>query len=127
MRNALDAWIEAERGRFALWLPVAMAAGVVVYFAGRVEPPGWVGAAMALPGLALALVARHRMLLRACGLVALAAGLGFGSAQFATWRAPAPIEVPSRATFVTAQILAVELLPAGRRILLRGCFGTHSA
>ena len=42
-----DAWAEAERGRFALWLPVAATAGVVGYFALSREPALCSGPAVA--------------------------------------------------------------------------------
>src|SRR4051812_48404532 len=38
---------EAERGRFVLWLPVFMAAGVLLYYDLRFEPPAWIGAKFA--------------------------------------------------------------------------------
>ncbi len=41
--RALALWhalLAAERGRFALWLPVFMGAGDAFYFALRAEPPG---------------------------------------------------------------------------------------
>jgi hypothetical protein len=34
----LETWRAAERGRFALWLPVFMGAGVLCHFAPRAEP-----------------------------------------------------------------------------------------
>ena len=37
-------WVEAERGRFFLLLPVAMGAAILVYFALPTEPPLWTGA-----------------------------------------------------------------------------------
>ena len=39
-------WAFAERGRFVLWLPVAMTAGNVAYFSLLDEPAGWSGAAV---------------------------------------------------------------------------------
>ncbi len=41
-----SAWLEAEQGRFALLLPVAMGAAILLYFALPAEPrwrPGWRG------------------------------------------------------------------------------------
>ncbi|MBW4092849.1 MAG: hypothetical protein HIU82_17360 [Proteobacteria bacterium] len=35
------------RDRLVLWVPVAMGVGVLVYFALRFEPPGWLGASVA--------------------------------------------------------------------------------
>ena len=43
--DRLRAWADAERGRFAPWLPVCMGAGVVLYFSLRTEPrSGWAAA-----------------------------------------------------------------------------------
>src|SRR5690348_10274120 len=47
----LARWAAAERGRFVIWLPICMAAGVVLYDAFRTEPPGWAGAALGLAAL----------------------------------------------------------------------------
>ena len=46
-RCLAHAWADilaAEQGRFALWLPVFMGAGVLAYDALRAEPPAWIGA-----------------------------------------------------------------------------------
>jgi competence protein ComEC len=116
----LDALIEAERGRFVLWLPVAMGAGVAGYYALRSEPPVWLGAAGAAAGLgALLLAGPGRLCLWGVAALWVSASLGFASAQFATARAP-PFDppFPSRATIVTGVVRAVEVLPEGRRITL---------
>ena len=111
-------WVEAERGRFALWLPVAMTAGVLLYFELAEEPAWWVGVVvLALAGVGARAFRRRRSWCFGIALVA-AGGLGFGSAQFATERAAGSIEVPSRATFVSGTVRAVEVLPAGRRVVV---------
>jgi competence protein ComEC len=114
----LAAWRDAEAGRFALWLPVFMGAGVLVYFDLRFEPPLWWGPSVALPSIVLAIAARG--LPRAAVLPIAAAALGFASAQVATARAP-PIEsgLPYRATIAAGTVKAVEILPGGRRIVLQ--------
>ncbi|HVY13766.1 MAG TPA: ComEC/Rec2 family competence protein [Rhodopila sp.] len=108
------AWLEAERDRLPLWLPVFVGAGVATYYALRFEPPFWTGA-VACAGLVLpaALVPPSRLL-----LVPLAAmALGFAAGQVATARAP-PIEtaIPSKAVIVSGVAGAVEMLPEGRRV-----------
>ncbi|MBY0337820.1 MAG: hypothetical protein K2X11_14480 [Acetobacteraceae bacterium] len=52
---------EAERGRLALWLPVAMIAGVAAFFHPRAEPAAWIAWAALLP-LPLALLVARRSL-----------------------------------------------------------------
>jgi competence protein ComEC len=117
LKVALEAWLDAERERLALWLPVFMGAGVLAYYALRFEPAPWVGIAVAIPAVGLAIgVPCGRSLL---GPIA-AAALGFAAAQIATACAP-PIEVdlPTHATIVTGTIRAVEVLPKGRRVTIQ--------
>ena len=111
-------WRESEAGRFALWLPVFMGAGVLAYFSLRFEPPAWWGAAVAVPCLVAVVFGPGTC--RVGLLPVFAAAIGFASGQFATARAP-PIEtgLPSTATIVTGTVRAVDLLPDGRRILLQ--------
>jgi competence protein ComEC len=114
----LRAWMAAESGRFALWLPVLMAAGVVLYFSLSAEPPVLLGAACFCGLSAYAWLAGPRFGPRACLTAAAAVALGLASAQFATFRAAPLIEVPTHATIVTGVVRAVEQLPEGRRITI---------
>ena len=120
LKDTLDAWLDLERERLPVWLPVFMAAGVLAYFSLRMEPAPWIGAACAAPAIILAVaLPRLRWLI---GPIA-ATALGFAAAQFATARA-APIEadLPTRAVIVTGTIQAVEALPEGRRITIHPAF-----
>ena len=112
---------EAERGRFALWLPVFMGAGVLAYYALRQEPPDWIGAKIAVAGFAAGMASRNWRILRAIGFSAGFAALGFASAQYATARLP-PIEadLPASAMIATGTVRSVEVLSPGRRITLSG-------
>ena len=117
LQAALESWLDTERERNALWLTVFMGAGVLGYYALRVEPAPWVGAAVALPMIGLAVrVPGLRWLIAPLAATA----LGFASGQLATARAP-PIEVdlPNRATIVTGTVRAVEALAEGRRITIQ--------
>ena len=114
-----DAWAEAERGRFALWLPVAATAGVVGYFALSREPALCSGPAVAVVAtLACWLMRGHRSGFGLASL-ALAAALGFSASTLATWRAAVTMEVPRTASVVSGEVEAVEILPVGQRVLLR--------
>ena len=116
MKAALDFWLDLERERLAVWLPVFMGAGVLGYYALRFEPTQWFGAAIAVPAVVIAVwLPGVRWLF---GPLA-ATALGFTAAQFATSRAP-PIEadLPTHAAIVTGTIRAVEALPEGRRITI---------
>lgn len=112
------AWVEAERGRFFLTLPVAMAVGAAGYFEFLSEPPLWAGAAAACVALALLAVVGRWMLARAICHLVVAASLGFTAAQAATWRCEPMIEIPTKATIVTGVVRAVDILPAGLRVLI---------
>lgn len=115
----LFAWAEAERGRFALWLPVLMTAGAVAFLSLRADPPAWIAPA-ALGGASVALWRAWTLALpRAVLAAAVALALGFASAQLATWRAPALLDVPTRATIAEGVVRAVEPLPQGRRVTLQ--------
>jgi competence protein ComEC len=114
--ETLTAWIEAERGRFILWLPVAMASGILIYFDLAAEPPGWLGISLLAPALlGLAVFWRHpaarlMLALLVCG------GLGFSRAQWRTAAQPPLMAIPYGAVVITGDIVAVDLLPNGRRI-----------
>jgi competence protein ComEC len=112
-------FIEAESDRFALWLPVFMAVGVLTYYALHTEPPAWLGAKFAVGAFAAALALPNRRTLRALGLTLGFGALGFASAQYATDRLP-PIEadLPARAMLATGTVRAVETLAYARRITL---------
>ncbi len=115
----LDAWAAVERGRFALWLPVAMTAGSVAYFSWGGEPWPWLGAAVTLLAAAIGLAVRRWGAWRGALALATAMGLGFASAQWATARAPPLLDVPRTAVMVTGAVHAVEVLPQGRRVTLQ--------
>ncbi len=114
----LDAWRTAEQGRFALWLPVFMGAGILFYFALRFEPPLWVGAAVAIPVVCTAICLRTRPTPRAVSLVMAAAAIGFTVAQFTAARAPPRATLPTHATIAVGIVRTVEALPEGRRIVM---------
>ena len=109
---------EAERGRAAPFLAVALAAGAALYYVLGTEPPGHIGSWLAAGGLSLVLLGPAWRSLRALGLLAASLGLGFALAQWSTERMPPQPVLPTRATIVTATIAKVELLPQGRRLTL---------
>lgn len=113
----LAKWMDAEHGRFVIWLPLFMAVGVVGYDALRAEPPLWWGAAVVLLGVLVVMFGRLTWL-RLAAVPVVALGLGLSSAQFAAWRAVPMVDLPSRATIVTGTVRAVEQLPRGRRITI---------
>jgi len=108
----------AERQQQALWLPVAMGAGILFYFSLRSEPDHrliWLAPCLII----LAILTTRR--LPFCGwLCALAAASSFGFAV-ALWhaqKAPPPISSPMRAVMVEGIVQNVEPLPQGLRVTL---------
>jgi len=120
LRARVPALLEAERGRFFLWLPVFMAAGAALYFSLFAEPAAWIGAGLAVPAVLGVWLSRPLPWLRAGFLPVAAAAIGFLSAQSAALRAPKLEPLPARAVTVTGIVQAVELLPDGaQRVTLR--------
>jgi competence protein ComEC len=120
MARALEAWQTAERGRFVLWLPVFMGLGVLVYFGLRIEPPAWLGIALALPAFAACQVLKRPAVARAATMGLAAVTIGFAAAQVATMRASPQPELPRTATILSGTVRSVEQLPEGRRVALDG-------
>jgi competence protein ComEC len=112
------AWITAQRGRFALFLPACMAGGVIFYFSLRAEPPPWLAPALAAAAFAAVFAARSRAVPRALLLSLAFACLGFASAGIATWRAAPWDSLPSTAVHAQGTITAIDVLPQGRRVVL---------
>ncbi len=114
----MEAWQAAERDRFMLWLPVFMGAGILGYFALRVEPPLWLGCCLAVPAICSAVLLRACPAARGLALALAAMAFGFAAGQFATARAPPLALLPTHATIVSGTVSAMDMLPAGRRITL---------
>jgi competence protein ComEC len=118
---AARAWIlqqlEAERGRWMLWLPVAMGLGIAVYFELPNEPAIWLG-----PGLAAAASAAVSMAPSGSHARALCIGLAAAAAELATWRT-ANLAAPtlSRPLFsinVEGRVADIQRLPESIRVVL---------
>ena len=111
-------FLDQQRGRFALFLPAFLAAGMLAYFAQTREPSlAWSTAAFAATIGATILFWRS-LPGRAASLCAAFATAGFALACLATARAPAWAPLPRHAVQITGQISALEILPEGRRITL---------
>jgi competence protein ComEC len=115
--QALAAWVEAERGRFSLWLPVAMAIGILIYFNLSTEPPLWVGFVLLVPLLPLVVFWRHPAARLVLALL-LFAGIGFARAEWRTAREPPLTTIPYGAIAIAGRLTAIDLLPSGRRLTI---------
>lgn len=116
---ALADRLAAERERLALWLPVAFATGIGVYFGLPREPAMWVGPAIALATGLLAALGRRSALAVIVGIALAAMGLGLSVAQFRARHVAAPmIEKRIGPADIEGRIAAVEVRPEGRRILI---------
>ncbi|MDN4163753.1 hypothetical protein, partial [Nocardioides abyssi] len=69
---------DAERGRWMLWLPVAMGLGIAIYFELPSEPPIWLGFALAAASLGATFLAPPGSAVRALCIGLVAASTGFG-------------------------------------------------
>jgi competence protein ComEC len=99
----------AERDRWPLWIPVAMAVGVASYFALPVEPPPWIGPLAATVALVMAIMARRHQVWLIVALTALALGGGFAAAQLRTaWVAAPVLEKEIRPAYVSGRVVARE-------------------
>jgi competence protein ComEC len=101
----LETLLDAERGRWALWIPVLFGCGIAVYFALPVEPPAVGVAGAILMALALRLVFRANALglLVTSALLCMACGLGAGALRTAMVHAPI-ITKPSGSVEITGWV-----------------------
>src|SRR6185437_7763744 len=125
-RRGVASWLidnlTGERGRWPLWLPAYMGAGIGAYFWLTLEPPYWIApAGLVLGGLAC--IATRRVP-RFAGWLMPAAALaivffGFGLAQLQTWLVAAPvIEHRLGPVEITGKLVSVDPLPEGTRLVI---------
>ena len=107
-----------ERDRWILWAPVAVLAGIVIYFSVSFEPWAWTGLVILIVGTVGAVFFRREAVrLSLVGLALI--GFGLAVSQFGQWLAAAPIldgEIGPR--MVTGTIETVEVRTSGTRIVL---------
>ena len=130
-RQAFQGWpaglvglLDAERERWALWLPVGFGIGVTGYFGLSAEPPWWPGVAVLTGIIGAAGLAALAIPLRrgACLVGALVLGVpvcGFVVAQARTaWVAAPMLERKIGPVALRGQVVGIERLPKGLRLLL---------
>lgn len=111
--------LEAERDRWALWLPVALGAGIALYFELPVEPPLWVGVAVVSAGLLLLGLGAAGLPVRPLAIAVIAVGAGFGTVTWRSGQVAAPVLARAYGpAVVEGRVVEVTLLPEGRRLVL---------
>ncbi|MFZ5781638.1 MAG: ComEC/Rec2 family competence protein [Pseudomonadota bacterium] len=122
-RARILAWtferFDAERGRWMLWLPVAVGLGIAVYFELPSEPALWLGPALAGAACVLAWLAPAGSVGRAVAIGLVAAAAGFGLIAWRTASVAAPtLARPLFSMNVEGRIADIQRLPEGVRVVL---------
>jgi len=125
-RRGIASWLfdnlASERGRWALWLPVFMGAGIGAYFWLTFEPPFWIAPAGLAAGAAACAAIGRVPRFGAWLVPAMAVAIvffGFGLAQLQTWLVAAPvIEHRLGPVEITGKLIAVDPLPEGTRLVI---------
>lgn len=89
--GGLAVLVQAERGRWVLWLPVGLGIGVAFYFLLPSEPPRSAGPVALALAAGITIFALWRRALIVPALVLLALALGFAAAQFRAHDVAAPV------------------------------------
>src|SRR4051812_30060132 len=115
------AWVlqqlDAERGRWMLWLPVALGLGIAIYFELPVEPPLWLGPGLGAGGMVLVVLAPAGGYARALAIGLVAASFGFGLAAWRTSYLAAPtLTRPLFSINVEGRIADIQRLPESQRV-----------
>lgn len=110
--------LEAERRRPFLWLPVAMGAGILLYFAADREPALWAPVLGFVLSAACALLLRSRRVAAMACLAAAAAFAGFAAGVWRTADVAAPMLDRPRIGKLTGFVETVEARDVGARLVV---------
>ncbi len=120
LRERLEAALDAERGRWFVWLPALFGGGVAIYMALPAEPPLAVAVGAVLLAIPLRIFLRTTVLRLIFSSVCLMAALGFLDAKLRTLAVEAP--VVQRKLFnkqLTGWVERVERMDRKARVTLR--------
>lgn len=120
LREALERWLEAERGQLVLWLPVMLGVGILAWFAlpyaSRWAGVVLSGAAVALAALALDNSGRAARAVTVCAaLVAIGCVLAWVRAE----RVAAPVLARPAVVWIDGTVVRIEPQPARKIVRLR--------
>lgn len=117
--GGVERWLEAEREQLALWLPVALAGGIALWFL-LPDPTRWTAAILALVGLGsgAAALGRGGRLARMVAVGALVTALGSGLAWRRAERVAHPVLARPTVAAFAADVRRVEPLPARQMVRL---------
>jgi competence protein ComEC len=115
---ALIRALMADRPRWGLWLAVAYAAGIAVYFSMPVEPPLAFAVGALVPAGALVVAAGGRELPRWMAATVLAAALGFTVATLRTAALDTAMLTRALWADVDGRVVRIEMRPADVRLTL---------
>jgi competence protein ComEC len=118
-RSLLTQFLDTERDRWSLWLPVGMGTGIAFYFGLTEEPPVWAFALSPITIAAFFLVRQNykaRMLVGALLMCA----LGFNAAQMETRLVASPmLDRETSVKAVEGRLMLTEVMPEGVRLTLK--------
>jgi competence protein ComEC len=123
LRSWFENQLEAERGRWMLWLPVAMGLGIAIYFELPSEPAIWLGPALAAAASIALFVAPIGSRARALciGLAVVAAGFGLVTWRTSTLAAPT-LSRPLFSLNVEGRVADIQRLPDSMRVVLEAVY-----
>ncbi|MDG1287873.1 MAG: ComEC/Rec2 family competence protein [Rickettsiales bacterium] len=81
-KQNLEIWLLEEQSRWLLWVPIAMACGIITYFAWVGPPPDYLGAALIAAGAPTWVFWKRMPWVRGLLLVFFFAGVGFVATQW---------------------------------------------
>ncbi|HEX3862459.1 MAG TPA: ComEC/Rec2 family competence protein [Stellaceae bacterium] len=116
---ALGKAFAAEGERHVLWLPAFFGSGIAGYFALTVEPPLWLGLALMLPLIGVAITLRRWPICCGIAILLASAAAGLAAVQEARWEHGTPmLERRVGSAAMTGTVLDIDTLDRGWRVVI---------
>jgi competence protein ComEC len=117
--RAFVAAFAAEGDRRILWLPVFFGTGIALYFALTIEPPLWIGGALTIAAVLIAVALRRWPALRNLAIALAFAAAGFAVMQEASLERGTPmLERRLGPAAITGRVVDIDALERGWRIIV---------